>query len=150
MDNRNAYMLKGRLAKRGYDWWWHSLVGINRATGEKQPFFIEYFVINPALGDGQPIFGQLPENQKKGIKPSYAMLKAGTWKPGKAVQIHNFYPIQDFSVTSTPLAVRIGNHTLSENHLTGSAHRLLPRRKAIRIQLLQNMDSAASGDQLCN
>jgi hypothetical protein len=120
MDNRNAYMLKGRLAKRGYDWWWHSLVGINRVTGEKQPFFIEYFVINPALGNDQPIFGQLPENQKKGIKPSYAMLKAGAWKPGKAVQIHNFYPIQDFSVTSTPLAVRIGNHTLSEHHLTGS------------------------------
>jgi hypothetical protein len=25
VDDRNRYMLKGRLARRGFDWWWHSL-----------------------------------------------------------------------------------------------------------------------------
>ena len=50
MDNRNGYMLKGRLARRGYDWWWHSMVAHDRETGEPQPFFIAYLVINPALG----------------------------------------------------------------------------------------------------
>lgn len=119
MDNRNAYMLKGALARRGYDWWWHSLIAIDHETGEKQPFFIEYFVINPALGGDQPVLGQLPANRQKGIKPAYAMLKAGTWKPGKAVQIHNFYPVKDFSVNSNPLQVKIGEHTLSETHLRG-------------------------------
>ena len=32
MDYRNGYMLTGSLAKRGYDWWWHSLIGVSRKT----------------------------------------------------------------------------------------------------------------------
>lgn len=46
---RNYYMLKGPLAKKGYDWWWHSLTAYDKETGEERPFFIEYFVCNPAL-----------------------------------------------------------------------------------------------------
>ena len=42
-------MLKGPLAKQGYDWWWHSLTAYNKETGEPRPFFIEYFVCNPDL-----------------------------------------------------------------------------------------------------
>ena len=48
MDDRNGYMLAGRRARCGYDWWWHSFVGINAKSSERQPFFVEYFVINPA------------------------------------------------------------------------------------------------------
>lgn len=129
MDNRNGYMLKGGLTRRGYDWWWHSLIGISRESGERQPFFIEYFVINPALGGAEPILGQLPENQVKGIKPSYALLKAGTWKPGKAVQIHNFYGIDQFSAVSDPLKVRIGEHEVTNTHLKGSV-KLTPEEAA--------------------
>lgn len=120
MDYRNGYMLKGALARRGYDWWWHSLIGVSRETGERQPFFIEYFVVNPALGGVEPVLGQLPENQSKGIKPSYAMMKAGTWMPGKAVQIHNFYGIEQFSVVCNPLRVHIGEHEVTETYLKGS------------------------------
>jgi tocopherol cyclase len=121
MDYRNGYMLQnGLLTRRGYDWWWHSLVGVSRQTDERQPFFIEYFVINPALGGAKPVYGQLSENQRQGIKPSYALLKAGTWKPGKAVQIHNFYGIDDFSARSEPLLVKIGPYILTETNLNGS------------------------------
>ncbi len=77
--NRNGFMLTGKLAFTGYDWWWHSLVGISKHSGNLQPFFIEYFVVNPALGEEKPILGQLEENQRQGIRPAYAMLKAGTW-----------------------------------------------------------------------
>ena len=31
---RNYYMLKGPLAKKGYDWWWHSLTAYDKETGE--------------------------------------------------------------------------------------------------------------------
>jgi hypothetical protein len=113
-------MLKGPLLKRGYDWWWHSLVAINRQTGERQPFFIEYFVINPALGGEEPILGQLAENKAVGKRPSYAMLKAGAWVPGRAAQIHNFYGINQFSAVSDPLKVQIGPHYVTETHLEGS------------------------------
>lgn len=40
MDDRNSYMLKGVSAKRGYDWWWHSLVGVNEHIGGKRPFLL--------------------------------------------------------------------------------------------------------------
>lgn len=32
--SRNAYMLQGPLATKGYDWWWHSFTGVNRTTGK--------------------------------------------------------------------------------------------------------------------
>ena len=57
-------MLKGPLAKKGYDWWWHSLTAYNKETGEAKPFFIEYFVCNPALAEEKPTLGQDPENKK--------------------------------------------------------------------------------------
>lgn len=117
---RNGYMLNGSLAKRGYDWWWHSLVGHHKETGEPKPFFIEYYVINPALGGKEPILGQHPDHKNAGRKPSYAMLKAGCWVPGGAVQIHNFYGVHDFNASSETLDVRIGPHTASETHLKGA------------------------------
>ncbi|MCF0174721.1 MAG: hypothetical protein HUJ95_05200, partial [Bacteroidales bacterium] len=73
---RNAFMLDGSFAGQGYDWWWHSFTGVNKATGEEKAFFIEFFLCNPALGGAKPVFGQLPENKAKGIKPSYLMVKA--------------------------------------------------------------------------
>ena len=38
MDDRNGYMLKGVLSRRGYDWWWHSFTAENQLTGEAKPF----------------------------------------------------------------------------------------------------------------
>ena len=35
-DFRDAFMLKGALAKEGYDWWWHSFTGQNEETGEEE------------------------------------------------------------------------------------------------------------------
>ncbi len=88
--SRNACQLFGEQASQGYDWWWHSFTARNAETGEEKPFFIEFFLCNPALGGDEPVFGQLPENKQKGIRPSYLMVKAGAW--GKdAVQLHRFY-----------------------------------------------------------
>lgn len=137
MDDRNGYMLKGVLRRRGYDWWWHSLIGINENTGEKQPFFIEYYVINPALGSDRVIPGQLPENRQKGIKPSYAMLKAGTWGTGRATQIHNLYPINDFSAEFDKMNVRIGEHTATETRLKGSV-KLTPAEAAAHPEYMSD------------
>ena len=48
---RNACMLHGPLAHHGYDWWWHSFTAQDAETGEDKPFFIEFFVCNPALAE---------------------------------------------------------------------------------------------------
>jgi tocopherol cyclase len=133
--SRNGYMLRGGLARRGYDWWWHSLVGVNKATGEERPFFIEYYVINPALGGKDPIPGQLEENKRNGIKPSYAMLKAGSWGKNGAVQLHNFYGIQDFSASTREMDVKIGPHTATETHLKGAV-RMSPEDAAAHPEFM--------------
>ena len=36
--SRNAFMLRGPLARKGYDWWWHSLTAENAETGEQKAF----------------------------------------------------------------------------------------------------------------
>lgn len=116
--SRNLYMLKGPLAKEGYDWWWHNFTGYNTKTGEAKAFFVEYFVCNPALGGEKAILGQLPENIKNGVKPSYALIKVGFWGEN-AKQIHNFYPINSFSSDENVLNVKIGECTLTEKHIEG-------------------------------
>ena len=117
--DRNYYMLKGPLASKGYDWWWHNFTGYHRKSGEQKSFFIEYYICNPALAEATPVFGQLPEHIKQNKQPSYAMVKCGVW--GKqAKQIHNFYPIQQFDAKENPLAITIGECKLSETELSGS------------------------------
>lgn len=117
--SRNLFMLKGPLSRKGYDWWWHNFTGRSKKTGEEKSFFIEYFICNPDSGGAQPVLGQLEENRKKGIKPSYAMIKAGFW--GKnAQQIHNFYGIDDFSHDESCLDVRIAANELTETRMKGS------------------------------
>ena len=54
---RDACQLFGVQAHQGYDWWWHSFTGYDAATGAAKPFFIEFFLCNPALGADEPVFG---------------------------------------------------------------------------------------------
>ena len=87
---RDACMLRGPLARHGYDWWWHSFTAQDAETGEDKPFFIEFFLCNPALGEDGPVLGQLPANREAGKKPSYLMVKAGCWGEDHC-QLHRFF-----------------------------------------------------------
>ena len=40
--SRDQWMLKGPLATKGYDWWWHSFTGEKEDTGERKPFYVEF------------------------------------------------------------------------------------------------------------
>ncbi len=119
--SRNAYMLNGPLAWDGYDWWWHSLVARNADTGKKKAFFIEYYIINPARAGAEPVFGQDETNRSGGVRPSYAMIKAGAWGDNNSsVQIHNFYGVADFSASRCIMDVQIGDSTATETALQGA------------------------------
>lgn len=114
--SRNLYMLKGPLASHGYDWWWHSFTGFHAVTGEEKSFFIEYFIINPAINSEIPLFGD--EGKQK---PCYVMIKAGAW--GKdAKQIHSFYSIKDMTLNNKMLKLKVGDCSLSETRITGITH----------------------------
>jgi len=96
-QQRNTFQLFGGQAKRGYDWWWHSFTAIDKETGKEKPFYIEFFICNPALAQVTPVFGQLKENQERGIRPSYLMVNVGTWGENKA-QLHRFFAWRDFDI----------------------------------------------------
>ena len=94
-------MLKGKLAGKGYDWWWHSFTGKSRKTGKEKSFFIEFYLCNPSWAEGKPVLGQLPENKEAGKKPSYLMVKAGAWGRD-AAQLHRFFAWRDVAMDNKP------------------------------------------------
>ena len=117
---RNAFMLYGPLARCGYDWWWHSLTAQDAETGEDKAFFIEYFVCNPALGGDRPVLGQLAENRTAGRRPSYLMVKAGTWGEDHC-QLHRFFPWNEVKVRrKVPYGIRAGDCQAGEKRIRGS------------------------------
>ena len=117
---RNQCQLFGAQAKKGYDWWWHSFTGYDEQTGQARPFFIEFFLCNPASGTSYPVFGQLPENKEKGIKPSYFMVKAGSWG-SDAAQLHRFFGWEKISVDmGCPFSISADDCKMGENFTKGS------------------------------
>jgi hypothetical protein len=113
-------MLHGPLARKGYDWWWHSFTAQDADTGEDKPFFIEFFVCNPALAGDDPIMGQLPSNKEADRRPSYLMVKAGTWGEDH-FQVHRFFAWKDVKLhKGTPYEISAGDCIASETRLKGS------------------------------
>ena len=119
---RNSYLLSGSLSKKGYLRWFHSFSAQQPETGERRVFFIEYMVLNPSLGQEQPILGQLPIHKKRGIRPSYLLVKAGAFggdggSAGK--QLHAFYPITSLKIALDPFILKIGENFYSEQRISG-------------------------------
>ena len=119
---RNAYMLRGSLSKRGYMRWFHSFSGVQAVTGETRTFFVEFLVMNPGLGANLPILGQHPYYKKRGMKPSYVMVKAGVFPDSEGNggrQLHAFYPISSLRATPRPLVIQVEDCFYSEERIRG-------------------------------
>lgn len=110
---RNAYMLCGHLAKRGYLRWWHSFSGTNRETGAMRTFYVEYLILNPT--PAKPKIGSLPV-------PSYVRISAGCFPSNNeaGVQLNVCYPISEARFAASPLYFQIFDCALSENRLSGA------------------------------
>ena len=118
--SRDACMLHGPLARRGYDWWWHSFTAQDAETGEDKAFFIEFFVCNPALAEDEPVLGQLPANRDAGKKPSYLMVKAGAWGKDHC-QLHRFFAWKDVTRhADAPYRIEAADCLACETALRGS------------------------------
>lgn len=113
---RDACQLFGAQASQGYDWWWHSFTGYDAETGAAKPFFIEFFLCNPAFGADEPIFGQIPGKPQK---PSYLMVKAGSWGED-AAQLHRFWGWKRFKLDwGVPFSVEADDCFLTEDRTKG-------------------------------
>ncbi len=118
--SRDACMLHGPLRQHGYDWWWHSFTAQDAETGADKPFFIEFFLCNPALAEDEPVLGQLPANQAAGKRPSYLMVKAGTWGEEHA-QLHRFFAWKDVTLRGeAPYRIEAADCLACETALRGS------------------------------
>jgi len=117
--SRDRFMLVGPLAHKGYDWWWHSFTARHAQTGEERAFFIEFFLVNPALGGDEPLFGLAPDGTRNGDKPSYLMVKCGTWGDG-AKQLHRFFGWNQVELgRDVPFWVAADDCVVSEHDLVG-------------------------------
>ena len=106
---RDAFMLKNH---DGYDWYWHSFTAHNAITNEEKAFFIEFFIINPSLKQDYPLFG-------KDGKPSYLMIKVGTWGKDKR-QVHRFFGLNNVTIGgSHPFYIKTDDCYLSEDKTYG-------------------------------
>lgn len=117
---RDAYMLKGPLAKKGYDWWWHSFTAHHAKTGEAKSFYIEYFLCNPAHAQAEPVLvWNDPAGRSAGRRPSYCMVNVGFWGDPKG-QLHRFFPWSQVHVSDgVPFHLKAGDCTCSETHMNG-------------------------------
>lgn len=118
---RNQWMLRGPLAKKGYDWWWHSFTAENAETGEAKPFYVEFFTCNPDNAPEEPrIVWNNPELQKQGVLPSYLMVNFGFWGEEKG-QLHRFFPWKDVEIhADAPYSVKAGDCFCSDTYTEGS------------------------------
>jgi len=118
---RNEWMLRGPLAKKGYDWWWHSLTAENAETGEKKPFYVEFFTCNPAKAANEPVIvWNDPVKQKKGVLPSYLMVNVGFWGEDHG-QLHRFFPWKDVSChKDAPYRMEAADCLCTETQTIGS------------------------------
>jgi len=119
--SRDAWMLKGPLSEKGYDWWWHSFTAENAKTHKKRPMFIEFFTCNPALAGSEPkIVWNDAMKHNQGEKPSYVMVKAGFWGKGHS-QLHRFFSWTEVTISEdTPFSIMAGDCLLSETHTNGN------------------------------
>lgn len=117
---RDAYMLKGPLAKKGYDWWWHSFTAHHAKTGEAKSFYIEYFLCNPAHAQVEPVLvWNDSAGRSAGRRPSYCMVNVGFWGDPKG-QLHRFFPWSQVHVSDgVPFHLTAGDCTCSETHMSG-------------------------------
>lgn len=114
---RNACKLVGPLAHKGYDWWWHSFTAEDAETGAEKPFFIEYYLCNPALAKDTPTVCV-----NSGEQPSYLMVKAGAWGEDH-VQLHRYFAWKDAKIdTGAPYRIEADDCFASETALRGSIH----------------------------
>ena len=118
--SRDRFMLEGGLAHMGYDWCWHSFTAHHAETGEERHFFIEFFTVNPELGGAEPLFGMGTDGARDGRRPSYLMVKCGTWGHD-AKQLHRFFAWDDVTVDpGVPFCVRADDCLACETRLEGS------------------------------
>ena len=105
--SRDRFMLHGRLARKGYDLWRHYFTAISKRNRRMCPFFIEFYILNPAVSPDRMQFAQQDQI------PSYTMINAGCWG-NSPLQLRDFFTINETRISPDKLEIEAGRNYLSE------------------------------------
>ncbi len=129
ISRSKKYKLTGLLKKNGFDRWRIVANGKSSVTGEECTFFIEFYIVNPALSPNTCILGfksRLPqtpadlqnalagtENEKsllmeESVQPSFVMVKAGKLSKG-GKQINAYFPSNNLVVDTNDYIIKVGS-----------------------------------------
>jgi len=130
--DRNAYMLFGSLAKRGYLRWWHSFTGHSTVSGRSRTFFVEYLILNPLRG----CFKRSADKQQ-----SYVQITAGVFpsEGEKGLQFVSRYPVRAAKYAKHPLYFQVDENIMSENRISGFLN--IPPQEAESVDYYTNSGS---------
>ncbi len=129
VSNNERYMLKGSLKKNGFDWWRVVTSAVSHTTGEECIFFIEFYVVNPALSPQDCVLGFKNRfartesdlhsalagteaahkiEAETYVLPSFAMVKAGIYgEDGK--QINAYYPTGSIETDKQSTVIKLSS-----------------------------------------
>ena len=118
---KDKMMLQGNLKKNGFELWRHSFSAYSKRSGDLKIFFIEFYLVNPALSLKEISFdnAQAISKMVNEGKPCFLMVKAGCWGE-KSLQLHSFLPIEKMIVNKHKLNIRAENFLLTETELFGA------------------------------
>ena len=116
---KDRMMLKGNLKKNGFELWRHSFSAYSKRSGDQKTFFIEFYLVNPAVSPKEISFENSQAFAKKEGKPCFLMVKAGCWGEN-GIQLHSFVSVERMQISKHKLNIRADNFLLTESELFGA------------------------------
>ncbi len=153
----DQYLLGGKLRTKGFERFRYVFSAFSRATGQERKFFIELYIVNPALSPKIAVIGQKSRlavsesdlqymlagtssaanaSDEIAVLPSYVLVKAGSFgKSGK--QLNKFHASSQLSFIKNSETFKVGDCSFSSKALTGSIT-VLQQELRIKPELLCN------------
>lgn len=99
--SRDLFMLKGALARRGFDCWRHFFFAED-PNGKRSAFLLEFIAYNPALAVDIPVFSHDKNGRETGGAPSYLVVSVTRFgeknSPSQADTIRGYYAKKDITI----------------------------------------------------
>lgn len=136
----DQYVLRGKLRQEGFERWRYVFSALSRSTGQEKKFFIELYIVNPAISPKAVVISQKSRlaysesdlqyalagtasaehaNDELAVKPSYVLVKAGVFGNfGK--QMNKFYASSLFGFVKSTENFKVGDCLFGSKSLSGT------------------------------
>ena len=156
----DQYVLRGKLRQEGFERWRYIFTALNKVTGQEKKFFIELYIVNPALSPKTAVISQKSRlaysesdlqyalagtesaahaNDEVDVMPSYVLVKSGMFgSSGK--QMNKFYASSLFTYVKNTESFKVGDCLFGSKALSGTVS-VTQQDLRIRPELLCNAGS---------